>query len=45
MYRLAGYVPEMPGYYMCFTRGIVINLDVNKELIIENNLFIYNKSI
>ena len=45
MYRLAGYVPALPGYYMCCTRGIVINVDVNKDLIIENNLFIYNKAL
>ena len=44
MYRLAGYVPALPGYYTWYTRGIVCNVDVNKELIIENNLFIYNKS-
>ena len=45
MYRLAGYGPALPGYYMCCTRGIVSNVDVNKDLFIENNLFINNKSI
>ena len=30
---------------MCYTRGIVSNVDVNKDLILENNLFIYNKAL
>ena len=45
MCRLAGFAPALPGYYMCCTRGIVINVDVNKDLIRENNLFIYNKAL
>ena len=45
MYRLAGFSPALPGYYTCCTRGIVSNVDINKDLIIENNLFIYNKAL
>ena len=40
--KLACYVPGLPGYYTCCTRGIVSDVYVNKDLIIENNLFIYN---
>ena len=43
MYRLAGYVPVLPGYYTFSV--IVNNVDVNKYLILENNLFIYNNAI
>ena len=45
MYRLADYVPALPGYHTWCTRGIVSNVDINKDLIIENNLFIYNKAL
>ena len=38
MYRLACFGPALPGYYTCSTRGIVSNVDINKDLIIENNL-------
>ena len=37
MYILAGYVPALPGYYTCCTRVIVSNVDVNKDIILENN--------
>ena len=45
MYRLAGYLPALPGYYTCYTLGIISHVDVNKDLILETPLFIYREQM